>query len=204
MKALFSMFHLLTYTAILGLRMPTQRLSATTSQRLSQRYSITSKVNSDMSEEQPKEWFSKGLSFSCSMCGNCCSGSSGSVRFSEAEAEGMASQVNMKTDDFYAKFTRRQGRGSKTYYELKEVRQDDGSMDCIFLDRLKITGKAICSINTAKPMQCKTWPFWPEILETEKTWNDAKKGAEGCPGLGKGTVVPFEEIIRQRDETAAS
>lgn len=154
-----------------------------------------------MSAEQPKEWFSKGLSFSCSMCGNCCSGSSGSVRFSDPEAEAMAAQVNMKTDDFYKKYTRRQGRGSRTYYELKEERQDDGSMDCVFLDRAKIPGKAICSINTAKPSQCKTWPFWPEVLETEKSWNDAKKGSEGCPGLGKGVVVPYEDIIRQRDQT---
>lgn len=144
-------------------------------------------------------WYIKGLSFSCSMCGNCCSGSSGSVRFSDTEALQMASQTNLSTEDFYSKYTRRRGRGRKSYFELKEVRRDSGDMDCVFLDREKIPGKAICSLYGARPGQCRTWPFWSELLESEETWNNAKIGSEGCAGIGKGTVVPYEEIIRQRD-----
>lgn len=111
----------------------------------------------------------------------------------------MAAKVEMSTQDFYSKFTRRRGRGSKAYFELKEVRTDTGAMDCIFLDRSKIPGKATCSLYGARPGQCRTWPFWPELLESEKTWKNGKVGPEGCPGIGKGAVVPYEEIIRQRD-----
>lgn len=150
-------------------------------------------------KESIKPWFSAGLAFSCSMCGNCCSGSSGSVRFTDNEADEMAAQVKMSTEDFFSKYTRRRGRGSKAYFELKEVRTDSGAMDCVFLDRSKIPGKAICSLYGARPGQCRTWPFWPELLESEKAWKNAKFGPEGCPGLGKGAIVPYEEIVRQRD-----
>jgi uncharacterized protein len=149
--------------------------------------------------DSPKPWFSAGLPFSCSMCGNCCSGSSGSVRFTDSEADTMAAQLQITTEDFYSKYTRRRGRSSKAYFELKEVRTLSGAMDCIFLDREKIRGKAICSLYGARPNQCRTWPFWPELLENEAAWKNAKLGPEGCPGIGKGTVVPYEEIIRQRD-----
>ena len=90
-------------------------------------------------------------------------------------------------------------RGSRSHFELKKVRRDNGDMDCVFLDREKIPGKAICSLYGARPGQCRTWPFWPELLESEKTWNNAKFGSEGCAGIGKGIIVPYEEIIRQRD-----
>ena len=149
--------------------------------------------------DPPLPWFSKGLSFSCSMCGNCCSGSSGSVRFSDNEALEMASQMKLSVEDFYLKYTRRRGRGSRSYFELKEVRRDNGDMDCVFLDREKIAGKAICSLYGARPGQCRTWPFWPELLESKETWSNAKFGPEGCAGIGKGIIVPYEEIIRQRD-----
>ena len=150
-------------------------------------------------KDSPTPWFASGLAFSCSMCGNCCSGSSGSVRFTDVEAVEMAAQVKISPDEFYTKYTRRRGRGSKSYFELKEVRRDNGDMDCIFLDRVKVPGKAICSLYGARPGQCRTWPFWPELLENEKAWKNAKLGPEGCPGIGKGTIVPYEEIIRQRD-----
>jgi hypothetical protein len=38
-------------------------------------------------------------------------------------------------------------------------------------------------------------------LESEKAWKDAKLGPEGCPGLGEGAIVPYEEILRQRDQS---
>jgi uncharacterized protein len=161
----------------------------------------SNEIEESGSKEGIKPWFSSGLAFSCSMCGNCCSGSSGSVRFTDAEADEMAAQVKLNTEDFYSKYTRRRGRGNRAYFELKEVRTDSGAMDCVFLDRSKIPGKAICSLYGARPGQCRTWPFWPELLESEKAWKDAKLGPEGCPGLGKGAIVPYEEILRQRDQS---
>ena len=149
------------------------------------------------------DWFKQdGLAFSCSMCGACCSGSTGSVRFTDQEAERMALKLGISVDDFMTKYTRRIGKGATSRSELKEIRvANSRSYDCVFLDRSAIPGKAICALYDARPLQCKTWPFWPEVLESPETWELAKRGAEGCPGIGKGSVIPYDEIVRQRDNS---
>ena len=43
-----------------------------------------------------------------------------------------------------------------------------------------------CSIHPAKPTQCRTFPFWPEIVERRTTWN---RTARYCPGIGKGPLI---------------
>lgn len=95
-------------------------------------------------------WFKDGLSFTCSMCGNCCSGSSGSVRFSESEANTISTKLGVDVDTFYAKYTRKVGKGSNAHIELKETRYVDRTYDCIFLDRKTIPGKKICSLYEAR------------------------------------------------------
>lgn len=148
------------------------------------------------------DWYKKGLAFKCTLCGNCCSGTSGTVRFTEPEAEAMARKLSVPLADFYADYTRKRGKGQTARVELKEVRGPDGrGWDCVFLDRTTMPGKAICGLYQERPAQCKTWPFWPEILESPESWAEAKLGAEGCPGVGKGAVVPYVDIVRMRDAT---
>lgn len=43
-----------------------------------------------------------------------------------------------------------------------------------------------CSIHPVKPTQCRLYPYWPELVETAKAWNEAGKF---CPGIGKGDLV---------------
>ena len=76
-----------------------------------------------------------------------------------------------------------------------------GIYDCIFLDRNKYPGKAICSLYEARPMQCRTWPFWPELLESQQSWVEAKSGVDGCPGLDKGKQYNVSEIETQLNST---
>jgi len=135
------------------------------------------------------------------MCGNCCSGSSGTVRFTEDEAERMALKLKVSLPDFYQLYTRKQGRGANAWRELKEVKVEGkrGWYDCVFLDRVSVPGKALCKLYEERPTQCKTWPFWPDILETPKSWELAGKGAEGCAGIGKGELISYDDIVSQRD-----
>ena len=56
--------------------------------------------------------------------------------------------------------------------------------DCVFLE----SGK--CSVYQARPIQCRTYPFWEEILKSEKAWNEE---AAYCPGIGKGNIIPPEK-----------
>jgi Fe-S-cluster containining protein len=58
--------------------------------------------------------------------------------------------------------------------------------DCIFWDK-----KVGCTVYEARPIQCQTWPFWPENLETREDW-DQVTGI--CPGSGHGRFFSVEEI----------
>lgn len=66
--------------------------------------------------------------------------------------------------------------------------------ECLFLNK-----KNQCDVYQGRPIQCRTWPFWPENL-TPKAW--AKNVASYCPGVGKGSIVPVEAIRSQAEEQA--
>ena len=67
--------------------------------------------------------------------------------------------------------------------------------DCTFLD--PATRK--CRVYAARPVQCRTWPFWDSNLETPADW--ARTCAE-CPGAGTGPLVPLEVVRRRAAERA--
>jgi Fe-S-cluster containining protein len=43
-----------------------------------------------------------------------------------------------------------------------------------------------CAIHPAKPTQCRTFPFWPELVEDRKAWANTGKY---CPGIGTGELI---------------
>lgn len=104
----------------------------------------------------------------------------------------MAAKLGMDVDSFELKFTRRIGARRS----LNE-RKTSAGFDCVFLDR-SVPGRATCHLYEARPMQCRTWPFWPENLTTRHAWDEAKARTP-CPGMGRGTLVPIESIRIQRD-----
>ena len=134
---------------------------------------------------QETTWYEKGLSFSCTQCGNCCSGPPGYVWFNDDEARAMADDVGLSEDEFRKRYARRFGKR----WSLAEVKRD-GKYDCVFLKRDE-NGKALCSVYRSRPQQCRTWPFWPELLESEKAW---KKASQRCPGMDRGKFFPVEQI----------
>jgi uncharacterized protein len=145
-----------------------------------------------------QEWYAQGLRFTCTQCGNCCTGSPGYVWFTESEAQAMAARVGFSVPEFYATYAHRvYGRWS-----LNERLTEHGH-DCVFLVRDATTGKALCTLYEARPQQCRTWPFWPENLKSPRAWRQA---AARCPGMdegiaGRGKLYPIEAIRIQRDST---
>lgn len=145
------------------------------------------------------DWFAKpdpisgdvGLRFECTMCGNCCSGPEGYVLVDDAEAAALASRLNMSLSDFLSRFTRSTSAGRS----LTEKLTSHGN-DCVFLDREKIPGKAICGVYDLRPKQCRTWPFWKSLLVSRKRWELASRL---CPGIDKGPLFPPEVIAQRRD-----
>jgi len=59
--------------------------------------------------------------------------------------------------------------------------------DCVFYDATSDR----CSIYRVRPLQCRTFPFWPALLESEEAWNEA---ALLCPGMNRGDLRTAEEI----------
>lgn len=140
-----------------------------------------------------EEWYKDGLRFECTMCGNCCTGGEGAVWFTDDEGKAMAAELGIPHEDFLARFTRVvRNRRSLTEHSTPH------GMDCTFLDRETMPGKALCKVYRTRPSQCRTWPFWPDNLESRRAWVMAKKHAP-CPGMDQGKLVPIEQIRIQRD-----
>ncbi|MEM9251591.1 MAG: YkgJ family cysteine cluster protein [Planctomycetota bacterium] len=147
-------------------------------------------MSRDAAEATPaidaEPWYGKGLSFTCTQCGNCCTGPSGFVRFTNAEAKAMADRLGLTVADFRKRYTR-QVAGRPSLTEIKRGRD----YDCVFLTRDE-HGKAGCSIYEVRPKQCRTWPFWPENIGSPREWADA--GAT-CPGMQNGgKFYPAEQV----------
>ena len=58
------------------------------------------------------------------------------------------------------------------------------SWRCALLDE----EKGQCSVYEARPVQCRTWPFWPENLESPEAWDLASFECEGMVRNGEGMV----------------
>jgi Fe-S-cluster containining protein len=123
-------------------------------------------------------WYREGLSFTCTRCGACCTGAPGYVWVEPEEIERLAEYRGETVAQFTRRFVRRVGNR----YSLKE--KPGG--DCVFWDR-----EAGCTVYPARPVQCRTWPFWRENIETPEAWEHT---TTICPGSGAGQWFSVEEI----------
>ena len=88
----------------------------------------------------------------CAKCGgNCCTGESGNIFVSVTEITAIAKLLEMDEGEFRRTHLRNEG----FRFSLKE-KKVNGSFDCVFFDR-SLNG---CSIYAARPLQCRTFPFW--------------------------------------------
>ncbi|MEX0774968.1 MAG: YkgJ family cysteine cluster protein [Phycisphaeraceae bacterium] len=145
---------------------------------------------------QVKEWYAGGLRFTCTQCGNCCSGPPGYVWYDAAEEQAMADHLKLSIANFRQRYAIRHEGG----WSLCEKLTPQG-YDCIFLKR-NGDGKGLCSIYEVRPKQCRTWPFWPDNLKSPRAWVNA---GSRCPGMtagngGQGKLYAVEQIRIIRDE----
>lgn len=133
----------------------------------------------------------RGLRFSCTMCGSCCTGPSGFVLFTDAEAAAMAAKVGVTPEAFRERYTRDTVLGRS----LAEKPSAFGN-DCVFLDREAVPGRAVCSLYEARPEQCRTWPFWKSNLASPRHW---ERAARGCPGMNTGPLTDPRTIRLTRE-----
>lgn len=127
-------------------------------------------------------WFAPGLSFTCTQCGNCCTGGTGYVWVSEDDLRNIAAHLDVPIGEVRLLHTRR-ARGQLSLRE-----HPNG--DCIYFD----TRTRGCRVYPVRPIQCRTWPFWEQTTGSPEAW---KRTCETCPGAGSGTFVPWEEVARR-------
>lgn len=54
-----------------------------------------------------------------------------------------------------------------------------------------------CSVHAVKPLQCSTFPYWPELLANAA---ERREAAQYCPGINKGPLVNIELAREVADE----
>jgi len=137
-------------------------------------------------------WYAAGLRFTCTQCGNCCGGPPGHVWLNADEIQAMARRLGMTAEEFEQQHTRRIGARRS----LLERRNGD----CEFLAR-DGDGKARCTVYEARPVQCRTWPFWEGSLRSRRSWEVA---ARDCPGMNQGQLHPLPVIQTALRRNAAA
>lgn len=144
-------------------------------------------------------WYARGLRFTCTQCGNCCTGGPGYVWITHEEIERLARHLDLTPEQVVDRYCRKvNGR-----FSLKERRTSEGNYDCIFLteappdsgDPLALP-RRICAVYDARPLQCRTWPFWKENLTSKARW-DHSSGR--CPGINQGRRFTLRQIHAVRD-----
>src|SRR5258708_5804509 len=124
-----------------------------------------------------------GLRFTCQPgCIKCCD-QDGFVYLTEDDLKKAAKFTGMTARAFEKKYVYRTSRQMRFRKPRKK--------QCPFL---LADG---CSIHPAKPTQCRTFPFWPELLERRAAWN---RTARGCPGIGKGELIQIGAALEKAEE----
>lgn len=118
--------------------------------------------------------------FECQGSGRCCvtHGESGYVYLTRSDARRLAEHLQLSA----TALRRRYGRLVEGRLALKDA---PGGEACIFLSDRR------CQVYEARPTQCRTWPFWPELLNARR-WS--AEVASFCPGAGQGRLWTREEI----------
>ena len=133
--------------------------------------------------------YKEGIKFECQGSSNCCvsRGSYGYVYLSKKDIIKLSKFKKIKIKEFVDLYCDK----TDGFTHLKE---DIKNKECQFLDKKK------CTVYEARPIQCRTWPFWSENMKA-KTWSSEVK--KFCPGVGKGKIFTqnkINKIIKQDKE----
>jgi Fe-S-cluster containining protein len=99
----------------------------------------------------------------------------GEVFLSEGDLVRIARHISVEVVEFEEKYVHR----TKSSLRLRKP----SDRQCLF------HREGRCSIHPVKPVQCRVFPFWPEIIESSEAWEET---AKRCPGMNQGPLVQIE------------
>ena len=126
-------------------------------------------------------WYLDGVRFACTACGKCCVNHGEGYEFvfsSRTERKAIAEHLGLSLRRFEKELCERSPDGRLTFVSSGDA--------CVFLE------DGQCSIYAHRPKQCRTFPFWPELMESRDTWD--RDVASFCPGVGEGPLHSFAAI----------
>mmetsp|Transcript_5258 Transcript_5258/g.10108 ORF Transcript_5258/g.10108 Transcript_5258/m.10108 type:complete len:270 (-) Transcript_5258:70-879(-) len=177
-------------------------------------------------EQEAPAWLQgrKSMPFECTACGRCCQ-TEGDVYMSPEEIQKASQVLGMAHYDFVHEYASHTLGPSKEIDETTTwIRLREKGNSCVFLGD---DGKH-CSIYEARPHQCRTYPFWPNLLKSSESWDEECRRTDdesesslppwtpadgGCEGMktinasidGINEVdVPIREAYRQLFEYVTS
>jgi Fe-S-cluster containining protein len=124
---------------------------------------------SESSSRRP--WYASGLRFECVPdCGRCCinHGPYTYVYLEGTDAARLADHLGMTLSEFL---------GTHAEWDDGLLALRSSADACTFLDGTR------CSVHPARPVQCRTFPFWREHLRSPRRW---RRVASLCPGVDRG------------------
>lgn len=130
------------------------------------------------------------LRFECTGCGKCCYGkASAYVGLSHTEADRIQRLLGI----------------SKAWFQRRYlIKLWDNKIGL----RLLANGRCVllgdnnkCRAYSLRPGQCRTYPFWPEVLENKRAWlTEAKR----CEGINRDNFVPQANIEKKLKASIAA
>jgi Fe-S-cluster containining protein len=166
-------------------------------------------VNLSVIPQVPEPWYADGLGFTCTQCGNCCTGGPGVVWINREEIVRLADHLKITPEQTVERYCRKvDGR-----FSLTEFRNARGEYDCVFLHeesserqekdaaghaKSVVHTRRTCIAYAARPLQCRTWPFWAENLSSQSIWD---RSSRRCPGMNQGKQYSLDGIAKLRDAT---
>lgn len=124
-------------------------------------------------------WYTEGIRFSCTRCGQCCRNRGGYevVWITPGERERLAGYLGITTGAF---------RARHLVYLDGDWSLASRDQACTLLD-----DQGHCTAYPVRPRQCRTWPFWPGNLQ-RTSWETEVVAL--CPGVGQGRRYSLEEV----------
>jgi len=139
-----------------------------------------SKQTAKAGDDQP--WYADGLRFTCTGCGDCCTGGPGYVWVNQQEINALAARLGLSVEAFEKQYVRQVG--------VRRTLKERKNYDCVFLE----SETRRCTVYADRPRQCRTWPFWDSNIKSPEAWQAT---CEACPGSGQGKLYSLELIEKQ-------